>query len=163
MKSFPNVFKWCLILYVVCTICFLCSLSLRLSRVDAVYQEYGSEIGLMRWMLDELKFSYVMRGCLLTFAIITLLCYMIKWFHAKITMCVVWGIGIFLCALSAYTEFPTLGQVGLVWSNDSIAQSDLFGIFERYPSLLTWLRGWLIALTIMTIVLHVYRRLKPSE
>ncbi|MCD8355115.1 MAG: hypothetical protein LUE11_00880 [Clostridia bacterium] len=162
MKSFPDVFKWCLIPYAICTVCFLCSPSLRLSKVDAVYQDYGSQLGLMQWMLDELKFWYVIRGYLLVFVIITLLCCMIKWFRAKTTAIVFLGTGIFLCAISAYTEFPTLGQVGLVWSNDNIAQSDLLGIFERYQSLLMWLRGWLIVLAIMTIALHVYRRLKPS-
>lgn len=129
--------KWYIIPYVVCTVWFLYSPHLHLSKANPAYYEYAIRFGsctpLTEWMLDDLKFFNVMRAYLLLLAIITLLFFMIKMFHGKTTAIAAACAGMFLHVVAYYTElYPSIGMVGLVWSNDGISQNDPVGIFTRY-------------------------------
>lgn len=143
------------IVFLVTTIIFFVDPSLCL-RKSMHYSDFEYHI--------ESVVSYVICGYLSLQVLNITWCYLFLSFPAKhVAYWTIIAASLFAFVLPSYTQFPTLGQMSLVWSDDKAALSWDLG---RYELLLAFLHGWIINNLLETLAFHIYwkgfrRKKKP--
>lgn len=134
-------------LYGVCIFFFFSNPCLSLQKTIKRWQHNEEAMA----FLQHIVWKNTLQGVLLFLLIITLIIFLQKRYKMRCMICCLISCSIVLWNLPSISDFPTLGQVSLVFVYD---QCSLLGEIKRYHLLLTWLKGWCVLLMICVISMH---------
>lgn len=141
IKRILRTLKLGAIPYLICVLMFYLDPSLNLKKIVSFY---GQRPDVSLEYLKETAFSMSIKGCILSLVVITLLIYILTVFGLKKMLISMGGIFVLLNSLGLF-GFPNIFQVAVVWSK---FPHSMYGDFERYDLLISWLIGWSVALLI---------------
>ncbi len=149
-----KLLKTCIIPCILCTAWFILDPSLNLSKIIGAYPyEYPNYV-------RSLVYCYSGLAYILSQLTIVLACYLaLRFGAAKLGYWLI-GIVILFSWLPEFTEFPTMGQVGLPWSvNRNALEVDII----HYSLLFPWLIAWVITLSVLILILELCQRFIAAD